>query len=620
MKKAFLFSFGLFVALSSLFVSCSDNNGDDDKSDSLICQISVSNTNGGSAKITNYIGSSANVLIGNGVEVVATPDDGYNFLGWYLGNSEVPVSIDAIFTFTASKDIALLAKFEKSFSVSVRSAGNGKVSFKDIEETSLNDVLIGTELTVEAVADANCDFVGWFVNGSEEPVSTEATYTFTVAENTTLVAKFNKWPLVSISSGANGSVCFENFSELSQYIQIGDELTVVATPAESADFVGWFVDGSEDAVSTEATYTFTVADNITLVAKFNKWPLVSISSGGNGSVCFEISSELSQYIQPGEEVTVVATPAESADFVGWFVDGSEDAVSTEATYTFTVAENITLVAKFNKWPLVSIRSYANGSVCFENSSELSQYIQLGEELTVVATPVENYEFIGWYIVTNDEKLVSNTASYTFTAQGDLLLVAKFERIKTFKDGYEYVDLGLPSGVKWASYNVGATKPEEYGGYYAWGETSPKSSYGSDNSVTYGLSYSELKSRGIIGSDGNLTAEYDAARANWGGDWRMPAGSEQRELLNNCTWQWTTLNGVNGYKFTGPNGNSIFLPAAGYRDGTGVYFRGSYGSCWSSSLVSDYGSDGAYFLYFGGYYYGWSFGTRFYGQSVRPVTE
>ena len=159
MKKAFLFSLGLVVALSSLFVSCSNNNGDDDKGDSLICQISVSSTNGGSAKITNYIGASANVLIGNGVEVVATPEAGYNFLGWYLGNSDVLVSTDAVFTFTASKDIALLAKFEKSFSVSVRSAGNGKVSFKDIAETSLNDVLIGTELTAIATPNEKCDFV-----------------------------------------------------------------------------------------------------------------------------------------------------------------------------------------------------------------------------------------------------------------------------------------------------------------------------------------------------------------------------------------------------------------------------------------------------------------------------
>ena len=180
---------------------------------------------------------------------------------------------------------------------------------------------------------------------------------------------------------------------------------------------------------------------------------------------------------------------------------------------------------------------------------------------------------------------------------------------------EVIDLGL--SVKWASCNVGATSPEEYGDYFAWGETSPKSSYGSDNSVTDGLSYSELKSRGIIGSDGNLTAEYDAATANWGGNWRMPTFDELEELLNKCTWTWTTQNGVSGYIVTGRNGNSIFLPAAGCCYGTEVYDRGSDGYCWSSSLYSN-DSNFAYLLYFisGSCY--WSYGSHYSGLSVRPV--
>ncbi|MBR4847937.1 MAG: hypothetical protein IKV07_01095 [Bacteroidaceae bacterium] len=183
--------------------------------------------------------------------------------------------------------------------------------------------------------------------------------------------------------------------------------------------------------------------------------------------------------------------------------------------------------------------------------------------------------------------------------------------------YKAVDLGL--SVKWATHNVGARKPEEYGGYYAWGETSLKPSYNLDNSVTYGLSYSELRSLSIIGSDGNLTAEYDAARANWGGDWRMPTKAEQDELRTKCTWQWTTLNGVNGYNVTGPNGNSIFLPAAGYRSGADVYNRGSYGRYWSSSLSSD-SNYYAYILHFYYINYYWNNNSHYYGQSVRPVTE
>ena len=182
--------------------------------------------------------------------------------------------------------------------------------------------------------------------------------------------------------------------------------------------------------------------------------------------------------------------------------------------------------------------------------------------------------------------------------------------------HEAVDLGL--SVKWATCNVGASSPEEYGDYFAWGETKPKSSYYSDNSTTYGLSTSELQSRGIIGSDGNLTAAYDAATANWGGSWRMPTLDEMKELLNNCTWTWTTQNGVKGYKVTGPNGNSIFLPAAGYRDGTDLYDAGSYGYFWSATPLSN--SYGAYGLYFGSDFYYWYSYGRLDGRALRPVSD
>ena len=129
------------------------------------------------------------------------------------------------------------------------------------------------------------------------------------------------------------------------------------------------------------------------------------------------------------------------------------------------------------------------------------------------------------------------------------------------EGHGYVDLGL--SVKWATCNVGATSPEDYGDYFAWGETETKSEYTEENSATYGLSISQLESQGYIDGAGNLNPQYDAAAANWGGDWRMPTVAEMWELINNCTWTWTTQNGVSGYNVEGPNGNSIFLPAAGY---------------------------------------------------------
>ncbi len=177
-----------------------------------------------------------------------------------------------------------------------------------------------------------------------------------------------------------------------------------------------------------------------------------------------------------------------------------------------------------------------------------------------------------------------------------------------KSGYGYVDLGLPSGLKWATCNVGASSPSNYGNYYAWGETSTKSDYSYDSSVTYG------KEIGDISGD----PQYDAARANWGDSWRMPTQNEIQELIDNCTWTWSTSKGINGYEVKGPNGNTIFLPAAGYRDGTSLYSAGEWGYYWSSTPYS--GSDGAYYLYFGSSNRGVDWYDRYYGFSVRPVSE
>ena len=177
----------------------------------------------------------------------------------------------------------------------------------------------------------------------------------------------------------------------------------------------------------------------------------------------------------------------------------------------------------------------------------------------------------------------------------------------FVNDHGYVDLGL--SVKWATCNVGASSPSDCGDYYAWGETSTKSDYNEDNSKTYG------KSMDSIGGN----SSYDVARYRWGGSWRLPTAAELEELKTKCTWTWTTQGGHNGYKVTGKNGKSIFLPAAGYHLGTSPEDVGEYGNFWSSTPYES-NTYGAYSLYFGSSHHGVYWDDRYYGRAVRPVVE
>ena len=187
------------------------------------------------------------------------------------------------------------------------------------------------------------------------------------------------------------------------------------------------------------------------------------------------------------------------------------------------------------------------------------------------------------------------------------------------NGHEWVDLGL--SVKWATCNVGATSPGDYGDYYAWGEISPKSRY--DWSNCFDCLDSKGKRWGVY-KQGSIyqiipTSSHDPARQNWGGSWRMPTESEIKELKDKCIWKWSVRDGHDGYLVIGPNGKSIFLPAGGYKDGTGFKYVGKYGGYWSSSLSTSNSCRSRSLCFSDGHYNVYNIYRR-YGQSVRPVTE
>ena len=187
---------------------------------------------------------------------------------------------------------------------------------------------------------------------------------------------------------------------------------------------------------------------------------------------------------------------------------------------------------------------------------------------------------------------------------------------------EWVDLGLPSGLLWNTCNLGALSPEEYGDYYAWGETTTKEVY-DWSTYKYCIVDADGNLRTLTKYDGSpddpttLDGWDDAAAHELGGGARMPTEAEWKELINNTTAEWTTMNGDNGRKFTASNGESLFLPVAGYRWDGELYSAGSAGFFWSSSLAESR-PDFAWGFYFDSGVPGMSIDFRYCGQSVRPV--
>lgn len=312
-------------------------------------------------------------------------------------------------------------------------------------------------------------------------------------------------------------------------------------------------------------------------------------------------------------------------FPDWQSTNTAHSSTSSYTYEFEAEKGWTM--SFD-WTVSSESSYdylivtRNGTEILKKSGEDSG------KYTYTFTSDGKYTVVVKYTKDSSQSSGSDMATIkNFTVEGYTNGEAPVEPLPDnsgFENGHEYVDLGL--SVKWATCNVGASKPEEYGDYFAWGETTTKSTYGwstykwckgSSSTMT---KYCKSSSYGTVDNKTVLDKEDDAASVNWGGSWRMPTRAEQDELryTGNCTWTWTTMNGVNGYKVVSKkNGNSIFLPAAGYRDYSSLNYAGSYGYYWSSSLYESY-SDNAYHVGFGSSYVGWYGDYRGCGQSVRAV--
>jgi len=308
---------------------------------------------------------------------------------------------------------------------------------------------------------------------------------------------------------------------------------------------------------------------------WNSDKTVTVSDQGVDSVTFAIPSDIVK-VETGDAANVTGT-------------------SMKATCTTTTA--------------TSFSGAVEEGICYSATNE-------EPNICDTKVPFATYVKNGTWDATIDG-LTGNT-KYYYRSYAIIGSTAVYGVVKQFTTGgaAEYVDLGL--SVKWATCNLGAAKPEDYGNYYAWGETEPKDTYTKDNNTYY--SAGNWIKYNTKGTKETLESDDDAATAALGSGWRMPTQAECNELINNCDCIYTTQNGVNGYKIVGPNGNSIFMPAGGQKNGSTLSDQGKTIFYWTSNSWNGSYVGNAYDFAGNDTVIQTSNYGRHRGMTIRPVHE
>ena len=345
--------------------------------------------------------------------------------------------------------------------------------------------------------------------------------------------------------------------------------------------------------------------------KNGTYTIIFDANGGTGTM-------EPQIVKYGEQFTLKKNvfTRENYVFVNWnsIPDGSGLAIDDEQTYIASSNSELTLYAQWERNTAI-VTFNANGGTGEMTPQTFT--IGVAQALSTNSFTRENCIFLGWNTV-QDGSGATYSEMQEITIEENITLYAQWMIPTGQQGGHYYVDLGLPSGTLWATCNVGAVNPTDYGDYFAWGETEPKDCY---NWSTYKF-YDQTGCYKYDIEQQELEVEDDAAAVNWGSSWRMPSGSKIDELCRYTTHTWTNINGINGMLITGTNGNSIFLPAAGERKNTLSWDGICYYWANQVRISMDFDSNDAWYLeaQSTGEIHQNCYMYRYIGLPVRPIIE
>ena len=522
------------------------------------------------------------------VSLTAIPNSGYRFLQWSDGNTSpsrsVSVTDDAIYTahfVSTSVTVTVVANNPDWGTVS----GGGTYTR-------------GDEVVLRAIPNTNYEFIGWSDGSTDNPYSVAADNAHYVAEFVSNLRVLTVLPDDPVKGTTTGGGNYPR----------NTSVTITATPNANYRFLRWS-DGSTLAsrtitVTGNATYTAYFAElNVTITAETEDPANGSVTGGGT----YEWSTSF----------TLTATPSPNHVFYRW------EEACTGRTYT---ANPLTLVANQScTYTARFVDRYATITVASDNTSMGSAtgggIYETGSSITITATPNPGYYFSHW-LDSEGNRLIS--ATRTVTVLGSNTYTAYFTDVNP-ASAMEWVDLGLPSGAKWAAWNIGADAPHGTGNRYAWGEIEPKSTFvwenykyanGSYNTLTKYCSYPSMGYQGFTDSLYRLLPEDDIASILYGSDAHIPTQELYFELFRNTTRESAVLNGVQGIRYTGPNGNSIFIPKANDIWCSQVYNQSQENHKGVAGKVSDVAWTGTVSSY-NNYRYDLS---RYNGLAIRAVID